>query len=717
MSSDVAKRDYLLQQLPTHLDACGDHNGLEELLVDLTFIHQKTYNYFSNSLIADTQLSGVRDRPKIILLRDILSRFAHIFGRCEEELELLNSILIRLISYEDFKADVEKFAESHDQMLLFPARPLPDQENEYELRTITHNAGILSLAFNRDGSQLFSANREFRVRAWDVTTGQEKYNLIGHEADLTCLKYIYATNQILSGAEDGQVILWDLAEQKPACFFQGTKKSILDLAVMTDGEKVIAVSEDGVVYIWSRVTFELLGTISDLPALPMCVCFTTAQNICVLGLEDGQIICVDLENFNILRQTRAHEDRVSVVTYDPYRDQIISSGKDSQIKIHALKDFSHIATLLRHNGEVLDLAVSPDGSMLASAGFDELLLLWDLEKQKLFAGLAGHNAPYDGGLPAVAFHPDGNQITSGSVHETIRLWRVPSEPVLEFSKPVYGYYCDFHPKLNLLQTANGDIIFWNPETWEVVKNIPRDMYSYSSSALSPDGNLVWLGTNNGHLRSLTFPELAPRLAWQAHSKGINHVELSKNLIATSSDDDLVKVWRQESGELIHELSGHASNVFACAISPDESTLVSVGLEEEMRVWSLETGEQLHKLEDHPADIVRCRYSQSGRWLLTASHDGASNLWDTQTWEVIRTFMGHLAWVNDAVFNPDENLVATASQDETLRIWDLLTGETKAMLRLDGWLEGLTWHADERTISAIGQNGLYSFRIVYPQKNV
>ena len=234
---------------------------------------------------------------------------------------------------------------------------------------------------------------------------------------------------------------------------------------------------------------------------------------------------------------------------------------------------------LRANQQgVLALAHSPEGSLLASAGSDGTVKLWDAQTGAAVATLKGHNDR----VLAVAFSTDGKRLASCSADGTVRLWDVARRqaagpPLTEHVGAVLALAFSAE---GLLATAGADqhILLRDGETG-AVRGAPLVGHgdAVTGLAFSPDGRrLASSGYDGSLLLWKVDGEVAPLLQVN-RGIGLRDVVFSPDgkLLATASTDRRILIWDAatltESGE---PLGGHDAAVQAIAFSPDGRSIVS-----------------------------------------------------------------------------------------------------------------------------------------------
>ena len=107
-----------------------------------------------------------------------------------------------------------------------------------------------------------------------------------------------------------------------------------------------------------------------------------------------------------------------------------------------------------HQGATTGVDIHPDGSLLASAGGDALLKLWDLTSFELLATLKGHNKS----LTRVCFSPDGASLLTASSDQTLRYWDLAQRECVREIKNLGAVLIDcaftLNPNLVLALTGN-----------------------------------------------------------------------------------------------------------------------------------------------------------------------------------------------------------------------------------------------------------------------
>ncbi|CAL9763651.1 unnamed protein product [Musa acuminata subsp. burmannicoides] len=101
-------------------------------------------------------------------------------------------------------------------------------------------------------------------------------------------------------------------------------------------------------------------------------------------------------------------------------------------------------------------------------------------------------------------------------------------------------------------------------------------------------------------------------------------------LASSSIDRSAIIWEvREDGELTlkHKLSGHLKPVLMVAWSPDDSQLLTCGMEEVVRRWDVHSGECLHVYEKNGVGLISCGWFPDGKELFSGVTDRTICFWD------------------------------------------------------------------------------------------
>lgn len=308
----------------------------------------------------------------------------------------------------------------------------------------------------------------------------------------------------------------------------------------------------------------------------------------------------------------------------------------------------------RSHEYISSMAISPDGTLLVSAGHDDLdptIKLWSLPAGEFLNTLALRKPSL---INSVAFSPDGKLLAAGGRHGEIALLSLPEGTLVR-----------------MLQHGT------TTETVDI-----------NSVAFTPDGAILASGSDDGNVKLWLPLEEKPTHILGGHTSTVNTVDISPDgtLLASGSFDQTIKLWSLPEGELLRTLESHTDEVQAVTFSPDGTRLASIngrfqavyGEDENarndyaIRLWSIPDGELLQKLEGH-SDLMRSvAFSPDGTLLASNSFDRTIKLWSMPTGEVFRTLTCPDG-VSLVVFSPDGTLLASAS-NEKIRLWALPEGK-------------------------------------------
>ena len=296
-----------------------------------------------------------------------------------------------------------------------------------------------------------------------------------------------------------------------------------------------------------------------------------------------------------LATLEGHTQFVRELAMSPDGTTLASGSGDSTIKLWDTKTFEEMATLRGSDSEVRSVAFSPDGSMLAAGTADGWITLWDVASRERTGTLAGHTL----WTRALAFSPDGATLISGSItdEDKMKAWDVATGELMGVLKGHTGSILQllFSPDGSILASASFDysIGLWDVAARKVRYRLVRPGgRGISSIAFSPDGSV---------------------------------------LAATAGAEGLIALWDVATRNNIADLPMvHAPVVNYLTFSPDGEVLASGGAEGTVILRNAATGKLYERLP-HTGSISSLAYWRDGSALAASTYSGRIEVWDTSEW--------------------------------------------------------------------------------------
>lgn len=184
-----------------------------------------------------------------------------------------------------------------------------------------------------------------------------------------------------------------------------------------------------------------------------------------------------------------------------------------------------------HRAIIKVFALSHDHRLLASAGADNTIIIWDVAARKQMLYLAGHTE----WIFALAFSPDG-RLASGSYDGTVKIWNIASAKV----------------------------------EYEISSIRP---YSVTSLAFSPQGDTLAIASANKVINLWDMKTRKLESPLQGHSETVTQIAFSHdgNTLTSSSLDKTVRFWNLSTLDAT-QLGPVPQGITSFAYSPDEKLL-------------------------------------------------------------------------------------------------------------------------------------------------
>ncbi|XP_020591674.1 probable U3 small nucleolar RNA-associated protein 7 [Phalaenopsis equestris] len=247
----------------------------------------------------------------------------------------------------------------------------------------------------------------------DIISSRKPFDMVLPDLGPYTLEYTLNGRYMLVGGRKGHLALIDMITMDLIKEFQ-VRETVRDV-VFLHNEQFFAVAQKRYTYIYNRHGTEIHCLKEH--GTPLKLQFLEKQFLLVSINKFGQLHYQDVSTGEIVNNYGTSLGRTDVMETNPYNAITSLGHAGGKITMWKPTSTKPLVTMLCHHGPITSIAFHHNGHLMASAGIDRKIKLWDIRKFQVLRSYSGYAQSLDFSQKGLLAMSNGSQI---------HIWRDPN---------------------------------------------------------------------------------------------------------------------------------------------------------------------------------------------------------------------------------------------------------------------------------------------------
>jgi WD40 repeat protein len=312
-----------------------------------------------------------------------------------------------------------------------------------------------------------------------------------------------------------------------------------------------------------------------------------------LGLAAFACMCATFVWAQTPSEFKGHEGTIHSVAISSDGSMLATASGDSTVKIWEFNTGKEMRILKGHTGIVNSVAFNKDGSIVASGGADKIIRIWNPSDGKSIKELKGHTD----GVLSVVFSPDGSLLASGGADKTVRLWDAKEFKELKnlgaHDNSVFNVAFNAAGTEIVSSGGDGVVKIWDVKAQKEIKAMKVDLPKPAVKEKDKDKDKKDEPKDKivKDKKGKDMGKVEPKELREAFYGAVFAPD-GKELL-TVDGHGFLRYWNLADGKEIKKISLSREMNFSMALSKDGKKVATAGYGGSLRVFEIATGNEIY----------------------------------------------------------------------------------------------------------------------------